>query len=74
MNKKDECRTFAALCLNIATKTTDTADKARLLAMAEAWLNLADRASRLEMHPIARIVDHPLVAKILRRYFRAELD
>ncbi len=74
MSKEDEYRTFAATCLNIATKTSDTADKTRLLAIAEAWLNLADRASQLAARPTARIVDHPLVAKILRRYFRAELD
>jgi hypothetical protein len=43
MCKKDEYRSFAALCLAVATKTSDTAKKARLLGKAAAWLDLADR-------------------------------
>jgi hypothetical protein len=45
MSKDAEYRSFAASCLEIANKTSDTASKARLLATAEAWLDLADRVS-----------------------------
>jgi hypothetical protein len=47
MCKKDEYRSFAALCLAVATKTSDTAKKARLLGKAAAWLELADRVTPL---------------------------
>ena len=33
---------YAAECLRIAQQTTDSAQKARLLEMAEAWQRLAD--------------------------------
>jgi hypothetical protein len=47
MCKKDEYRSFAALCFAVATKTSDTAKKARLLGKAVAWLELADRITPL---------------------------
>jgi Tfp pilus assembly protein PilX len=47
MSKDAEYRSFAASCLEIANKTSDTASKARLLATAEAWLDLAERRIRL---------------------------
>jgi hypothetical protein len=47
MCKKDEYRSFAALCLAVATKTSDTAKKARLLGKAAAWLELAERVTPL---------------------------
>jgi hypothetical protein len=46
MSKDAEYRSFAASCLEIANKTSDTASKARLLATAEAWLDLAERRIR----------------------------
>ena len=48
MCKKDEYRSFAALCLAVATKTSDTAKKARLLGKAAAWLDLAGGAGKEE--------------------------
>jgi hypothetical protein len=68
MSKEAEYRGFAASCLHVASKTPDPAHKTRLLAMAEAWLDLADRAIRMATRPAAAIADHPLVVKILRRY------
>jgi hypothetical protein len=65
MGKEAEYRSFAALCLEVATKTTDTADKARLLVNAEAWLDLADRVTELAKRSASKIADHPLVLKTL---------
>jgi hypothetical protein len=65
MGKEAEYRSFAALCLEVATKTTDTADNARLLANAEAWLDLADRVTELAKRSACKIADHPLVLKTL---------
>lgn len=47
VNKQEEYRRFAATCLELANRATELTNKASLLAMAEAWLNLADRISRL---------------------------
>jgi hypothetical protein len=46
MSKEGEYRGFAADCLQLAKTSENIADKRRLLAMAEAWLDLADRTSR----------------------------
>jgi hypothetical protein len=37
---------YAAECLRIAQQTTDDAQKARLLEMAEAWQRLAEAAAK----------------------------
>ena len=37
---------YASECLRIAQQTTDEAQKARLLEMAEAWRRLADAAAK----------------------------
>jgi hypothetical protein len=39
----DDYRDCAAKALNLAQAATDPTDRARLLAIAEAWLELADR-------------------------------
>jgi hypothetical protein len=41
-------RGYAAECLRLAQVTGDSAGKARLLQMAEAWRKLADETSRKE--------------------------
>ena len=58
-------RGFAASCLDLAKSSPTLSEKTRLLAMAEAWLNLADRVSQLAKHPLRKIADHPLVRKTL---------
>jgi hypothetical protein len=40
-------------------------DKGRLLAMAEAWLDLADRAHRLARHHVGRLKEYPLLSSKL---------
>ena len=44
--KQDEYRQFALHCLELANTAASLADRAHLLRMAEAWLDLADRATR----------------------------
>ncbi len=46
MSKEAEYRGLAAACLNLARTVRTLAEKARLLAIAEAWLELAERAKR----------------------------
>ncbi|MGB6543544.1 MAG: hypothetical protein WBF03_22045 [Xanthobacteraceae bacterium] len=65
MGKVDDYRGFAAAFLDLAKGTADRADKTRLFLMAEAWLNLADRAARLVTGPIRGIAEHPLVRRTL---------
>lgn len=48
MGPSKRYRRYAADCLRVAQQTTNQADKALLVAMAEQWLQLADRAEQLE--------------------------
>jgi hypothetical protein len=43
MSKDDEYRDYAARTMDLAQRASSSADKGRLLMMAEAWLDLADR-------------------------------
>jgi hypothetical protein len=46
MTKEREYRAYAGTCVDLANKATHDEDKKHLLAMAEAWLGLADRVQR----------------------------
>jgi hypothetical protein len=46
MTKVHEYRAYAGTCVDLANKATNDEDKKHLLAMAEAWLGLADRVQR----------------------------
>jgi hypothetical protein len=61
MGKEENYRDFAAHCLDLATKSNETGDKSRLLAMAEAWLNVADKIARLVKRPRVNVSEHPAV-------------
>ena len=61
MNREDDYRTKAAASLHRALRATSIADKIRLLGMAEAWLELADRAHKVAEPRIRDMADHPLV-------------
>jgi hypothetical protein len=50
---------------DLASRANSTSDKGRLLAMAEAWLDLADRAHRLARHHVGRLKEHPLLSSKL---------
>jgi len=65
MSKEAEYRAFAASCIQIAHNTPDTADKARLVAMAEAWVKIAERADPVAKRLLPCIADPALVAKVL---------
>jgi hypothetical protein len=43
MPAPDEYRAFAAKCLALAQSISDPDDKARLIEMAQAWRDLADK-------------------------------
>jgi hypothetical protein len=47
MTKEVEYIKYAAALFDLATRAANNQDKGRLLAMSEAWLNLADKVSRL---------------------------
>jgi hypothetical protein len=46
MSLEFEYRRLAAACLDLAKRAAGLADKTRLVAVAEAWLDLADRVTR----------------------------
>jgi hypothetical protein len=46
MSLEFEYRRLAAACLDLSKRAAVLADKTRLLLIAEAWLDLADRVSR----------------------------
>jgi hypothetical protein len=50
MSSESEYRRWAAASLDLANRAAVIADKTRLVAIAEAWLNLADRISRAHKH------------------------
>jgi hypothetical protein len=43
MTKEREYRAYAGTCVDLANKATNDEEKKHLLAMAEAWLDLAAR-------------------------------
>jgi hypothetical protein len=46
MSLEFEYRRLAAACLDLAKRAAVLTDKMRLLFIAEAWLDLADRVTR----------------------------
>jgi len=65
MAKEDDYRSYAAETIDLASRANSTSDKGRLLAMAEAWLDLADRAHRLARHHVGRLKEYPLLSSKL---------
>ena len=65
VSRADEYRRSAALLLGLAQRTNDLADKTRFLVMAEAWLNLADRATNVAKTRRRRAFEHPLIRTTL---------
>jgi hypothetical protein len=55
MSKEDEYRKNAAETVGLASRAATTQDKGRLLAMAEAWLDLANRAHRAASHQSPKV-------------------
>jgi hypothetical protein len=65
LNKEQEYRRNAAESMRLAACTTDPGDRRLLLALAERWLQLADRRARLLRKKGSRLPEHPLVRKRL---------
>jgi hypothetical protein len=63
MSKEREYRAYAGACVDLANKATNDEDKKHLLAMAEAWLGLADRVQRPVAEPEAHSLHPALRAK-----------
>ena len=64
MTKEREYRVYAGTCVDLANKAANDEDKKHLLAMAEAWLGLADRVQRPVPEPDARSLHPALRAKL----------
>jgi hypothetical protein len=66
MSKEEDYRRNAAETLELAQRVGSTGDRTRLLALADNWLDLAERAHRLgsrqrrkgatTLHPLVRAV------------------
>jgi len=48
MSSANDHRRYAAECLALAERVSDTADRARLLQMAQAFLDLANKQERAD--------------------------
>jgi hypothetical protein len=64
MSKEREYRAHAAACVNLANKATNDNDRKHLLAMTEAWLELADRVQRPVHEPDANLLHPALRTKL----------
>jgi hypothetical protein len=68
MNKEHDYRRNAADTMQLAQRVSSSEDKGRLLKLAEAWLDLADRARRTATRLRHPSVLHPLIQKKLDQY------
>ena len=57
MSKEEEYRDYALTMLDLAKRQPESAEKSRLMTLAEAWLDLAERAARSPIARIQRFVD-----------------
>jgi len=69
MSKEDDYRHNAAETVQLAQRAATTFDKGRLLKLAEAWLDLADRAQHVTRHIRRPKYLHPLIREKLDPYF-----
>jgi len=66
MTKEADYRSNAAEMIQLAQRASLNADKRRLLNMAEAWLDLADRAQAMRRSRKPSVL-HPLVREKIDR-------
>ncbi|HEU5272218.1 MAG TPA: hypothetical protein VFU97_01050 [Xanthobacteraceae bacterium] len=69
MTMEADYRRNAAETILLAQRASSSADKGRLLKLAEAWLDLADRARRIA-HNLRPASLHPLIREKLDPYTR----
>jgi hypothetical protein len=65
MSKAEEYLDNAAETVVLANRASSSADKGRLLRLAEKWLDLAERAGRLVNWSSPSVGEHPLVTSVL---------
>lgn len=68
MSKEQDYRKNAAQTVDLANRAETSTDKGHLLALAEKWLDLADRANSWAANRPRRPKDHPLVRAKLAKY------
>ncbi len=68
MTKENEYRKNAAETMHLVRRVSSTEDKSRLLKLAEAWLDLADRARKIRNRLTGPSDLHPLLRDKLDRY------
>jgi hypothetical protein len=61
MHREDEYRSRAAQTVDLAQRASSSADKGKLLDMAQAWLDLADRAHKVAKSQLRKFTEHPLI-------------
>jgi len=71
MSSEKQYKRFAAASLDLSERGTDLANKTRVLIVAEAWLDLAERTTPLverESGEAHRIIECPLSNVTTPRY------
>ena len=66
MTKHDDYLDSAAETIDLATRTSNSADKSHLLNLGEKWLDLADRSERKPKCAARPLGEHPLVKRAFR--------
>jgi hypothetical protein len=64
MSKDREYRAYAGTCVDLANKTNKEDDKKHLLAIAEAWLGLAEKVQHAIPEPDPNALHPALRAKL----------
>jgi len=47
--------------VDLAQRASSNTDKGKLLEMAQAWLDLADRAHKVAKSHVRKLAEHPLI-------------
>ena len=66
MTNRDDCLDHAAQSLELAGQMSDSAERSKLLDLAEKWLELADRKYDHAGHSADALTEHPLVKRAFR--------
>ena len=66
MSKRDDYLDNAAQTLNLASHVSKLARRFHLLALAEKWVELADRSHRQRKKSAEPLEEHPLVKRAFR--------